>query len=40
MKNKYKGQVAECIDDTFPDDMEECVYDSKNNKNEKSDEGK
>ena len=28
------------MDDTFPDEMKECVYDRKNNKNEKYDEGK
>ena len=23
----YKGKEAECIDETFPDEMEECVND-------------
>ena len=35
----YKDKEAECIDDTLPYEMEECVYDKNNNKNEKSDEG-
>ena len=32
-----EGKEAECIDDTFPGEMEECVYDRNNNKNEKYD---
>ena len=39
MKNIYKEKEAECIDDTFPDEMEECVYDRNKIKN-KYDQGK
>ena len=32
-ENIYKEKDAGCIHDTFPDEMEECVYDRKSNKN-------
>ena len=38
-ENIYKEKEAECIHDTFPDEMEECVYDRNNNNNEKYDKG-
>ena len=36
-KKKYKEKEAELIYDTFPEEMEEGVYDRNNNKNEKYD---
>ena len=39
-KNIYKEKEAECIDNTFPDEIQEGIYDRNNNKNEKYDEGK
>ena len=32
-EKKYKEKETECIDDTFPDNMEEGAYDRNNNKN-------
>ena len=37
---KNEGEEAECLDDTFPDEMEEGVNDRNKNKNEKYDEEK
>ena len=39
-EKNYKKEQAEFIDDTFPDDTEEGVYNRNINKNEKYDEEK
>ena len=39
-ENIHKEKENEFIDDTFPDEMEECIYYRNNNNNEKYDEGK
>ena len=40
MKNNYKEKQAECIDETFFDEMEEGVNDINGRKNENCDEEK
>ena len=39
-ERNYKGTEAECLDDTFSDEMREGVNDKNENKNEKYDEEK